>query len=138
MVGSRQVTLSVYNQLDEVPYTDIEPFGRVRPRDAERGRVCVVGRDKESGVLVRSSAWTWDMVREPSVREMADQRRPVSKLIYMDLSELAWVADPGNRYYGQAGGATSLIARREAQREWMIQHDQDWESLPLIVLAGLR
>jgi hypothetical protein len=73
---------------------------------------------------------------------MADQRRPVSKLIYMDLSELAWVADPGNRYYGQARGATSLaaaeIARRDAQREWMIQHDQNWESLPLIVLAGLR
>jgi hypothetical protein len=47
MVGSRQVTLSVYNQLDEVPYADIEPYGRVRPRDAERGRVCVVGRDKQ-------------------------------------------------------------------------------------------
>ena len=142
MVGSRQVTLSVYNQLDEVPYADIEPFGRVRPRDAEQGRVCVVGRDKESGALVRSSAWAWDMVREPSVREMTDQRRPVSKLSYMDLSELAWVADPGNRYYGQARGATSLaeaeIARRDTQREWMIQHDQVWESLPLIVLAGLR
>jgi hypothetical protein len=34
MVGSRQVTLSVYGQLDEVGPEDIEPFGRVNPRDA--------------------------------------------------------------------------------------------------------
>jgi hypothetical protein len=143
IVDSRQVTLSVYGQLDEVPCTDIEPFGRVRPRDAEQGRVYIVGRDKESGALVRSSAWIWDMVREPSVREMADQRRPVSKLIYMDLSELAWVAHPGNRYAGQAGGpvrvkAEAEIARRDAQREWMAEYGQDWETLPLVVLAGLR
>ena len=55
VVGSRQVTMSVYNQLDEVRYRDIEPFGRVTPRDALDGWVYVVGRDKETGVLIRAS-----------------------------------------------------------------------------------
>jgi hypothetical protein len=62
MVGSRQVTLSVYNQLDEVPHSGVEPFGRVNPKDAERGRIYVVGRDRETGVLVRSKAPHWNEV----------------------------------------------------------------------------
>ena len=33
MVGSRQVTLSVYRQLDHVEPGKITPFGRVRDRD---------------------------------------------------------------------------------------------------------
>lgn len=37
MVGSRQVTLSVYGQLDEVSPAQIRPFGRVAPRDALPG-----------------------------------------------------------------------------------------------------
>jgi hypothetical protein len=43
MVGSRQVTMSVYNQLDQVKPGEIEPFGRVAPRDAGSGWVNVVG-----------------------------------------------------------------------------------------------
>lgn len=54
MVGSRQVTLSVYNQLDFVPHSRIEPFGRVNPKDAAEGRIYVVGRDAEAGTLVRA------------------------------------------------------------------------------------
>jgi hypothetical protein len=69
MVGSRQVTLSVYGQLDLVRPDHIEPFGRVsrKPhcRDAwDFGRrvspdcpgdcVDVVGRSLNTGALVRS------------------------------------------------------------------------------------
>jgi hypothetical protein len=37
MVGSRQVTLSVYRQLDATAAEDCEPFGRVRDtRDTAR------------------------------------------------------------------------------------------------------
>lgn len=43
MVGSRQVTMSVYNQLDWVDAAEVEPFSRVAPRDASRYRVYVVG-----------------------------------------------------------------------------------------------
>jgi hypothetical protein len=33
MVGSRQVTLSVYSQLDAVPLMAMTPFGRVRVKE---------------------------------------------------------------------------------------------------------
>jgi hypothetical protein len=53
MVGSRQVTLSVHGQLDAAEYEDMEPFGRVRPRDAEYGYIYFIGRHRENGTLVR-------------------------------------------------------------------------------------
>ena len=60
-VGSRQITMSVYNQLDRVEPGEIEPFGRVAPRDAGPGWVYVVGasaRDTDRGALVRSGSET--------------------------------------------------------------------------------
>lgn len=66
IVGSRQVTLSVFSQLDYAASGVIEPFGRVRPgrphcsdgwgglsRDCPGDCIDVVGRDNE-GILVRS------------------------------------------------------------------------------------
>lgn len=55
MVGSRQVTLSVYNQLDWAPSSEIEPLGRVNPKDALHGWVYVVGRNNDGGALVRAT-----------------------------------------------------------------------------------
>ena len=52
MVGSRQITLSVYRQLDTVPPERIEPFGRVR--DGHDTGLWVIGRDKTDGALVRA------------------------------------------------------------------------------------
>lgn len=56
-VGARQVTLSVFRQLDTVGFDAIIPFGRVRdPRDdgSYDSRVMnVIGRDIETGSLVR-------------------------------------------------------------------------------------
>ncbi len=54
VVGSRQVTLSVYNQLDYVPHSKITPFGRVNPKDAGPSQICVVGRLKRGRSLVRA------------------------------------------------------------------------------------
>jgi hypothetical protein len=54
-VGSRQVTMSVYSQLDHAAPDDITPFGRVEPRNALDEWVYVAGRHHETGVLVRSS-----------------------------------------------------------------------------------
>lgn len=55
MVGSRQVTMSVYAQLDDVDPGQIEPFGRVMPKDAQTGYVHVIGKHAERGDLVRAS-----------------------------------------------------------------------------------
>lgn len=54
MVGSRQITLSVYAQLDSVDFDEIEPFGRVRPRDSRLDYIYLVGRHRQTNVLVRS------------------------------------------------------------------------------------
>lgn len=53
MVGSRQVTLSVFGQLDRVDWWQMEPLGRVRPKEQEYSEVHLVGRDKDTGALVR-------------------------------------------------------------------------------------
>ena len=71
MVGSRQVTLSVYAQLDRVEPEEIEPFGRVRPRDAEYGHIYVVGastRPIDQGTLARSSGETSTKLLETAQR----------------------------------------------------------------------
>lgn len=47
-VGSRQVTLSVFRQLDRFPVSEIIPFGRVRDRDDDG---LVVGRHKKDESL---------------------------------------------------------------------------------------
>lgn len=50
MIGSRQVTLSVLRQLDVISFMRISPFGRVR----DRGQEWIIGRDPDSGSLVKS------------------------------------------------------------------------------------
>ena len=59
----RELTLNVYRQLDEVPYDAIEVAGRVCPYPEIGKQVQVIGRDKATGALVRSWAWTRAMTR---------------------------------------------------------------------------
>jgi hypothetical protein len=122
IVGSRQVTLSVFRQLDRVNSALIEPFGRVRDKPADPGsdRVTVVGRSvrpADCGALVRSSlsaqherqqAWRWRNSREPIY---GDDDRPM----------------------------TGEEREREAEVcEASARIAAEWAALPLIVLAGLR
>ncbi len=53
-VGNRQVTMSVYRQLDHVPFADIEPFGRVRDKTDSETWIHLVGKSRKDGALVRS------------------------------------------------------------------------------------
>lgn len=60
MIGSRQVTLSVYRQLDTVPPDQCVPFGRVRDSKDEAQelhQLFVVGRHATDGTLIRSSVY---------------------------------------------------------------------------------
>jgi len=73
MVGRRQVTMSVFRQLDTVDWTErktLELFGRVREtRKDEKDLLHVVGRVKDTGVLVRSMINPREeRFREPSER----------------------------------------------------------------------
>ena len=75
MVGSRQVTASVYGQLDEAEYEDITPFGRVTPKDVAAGYVYVVGKHAETGELIRASlpAFTAGIERWVSARSRSSE-----------------------------------------------------------------
>jgi len=53
MVGSRQVTMSVYKQLDWVEPWELDPMGRVEP-DSDGQVVSILGRDIVDGCLVRA------------------------------------------------------------------------------------
>jgi hypothetical protein len=71
MVGSRQVTLSVYGQLDCVTDKEIDPMGRVTPKgDDNHVYVFVVGRLKNGGALARS----WLPKTEHAIKRDVSQR----------------------------------------------------------------
>jgi hypothetical protein len=157
MVGSRQVTLSVYRQLDQVGVTEIEPFGRVNADDDKR-HVQVVGRATKSGELVRSQiALT---IRRPFVdvaaRDLIGGSYPLSRYadfelvvdgndVKMQIAGHDWQVDTNlgrndfvlrdeetkDRVYALARKDIELVDTAKAIRD-------EWISLPLIVLAGLK
>lgn len=53
-MGNRQVTLSVYRQLDDVDHDEIIPFGRVRDNRDSDNYLHIIGSDND-GNLVKSS-----------------------------------------------------------------------------------
>jgi hypothetical protein len=138
MVGSRQVTLSVYGQLDTIDDKEIEPFGRVRARSDEPGQIYVVGRHKETGALARSSRpgghlAIWHRI----IAEAPDKS---SRDICISVRVLQDSASPRERPIHDA-----VVARRPEVASWAEDRYEElfaeanvWHALPLIVLAGLR
>jgi hypothetical protein len=67
------ITLSMYRQLDEALLERFEPVGRVRdergiPKNAKEGLLQLIGRDTETGALVRYNAEppNWSKRKGPS------------------------------------------------------------------------
>lgn len=115
MVGSRQITLSVYGQLDDIPDIRITPMGRVAPKDAQAAWVYVVGKDSQTGALARSSLpYTTSAInreiaslsRAPYSRKMAeDANRNAASCDRdaADLDETAAKLTDGNSSYIKVG-----------------------------------
>jgi hypothetical protein len=141
MVGSRQVTQSVFRQLDEIePGFYIEPFGRVSfPDKSDRGGVWVVGTD-----------WHGNLCRAYRVRPH------LSRYLYYEELEKDSDAHEDIELFAQRAWAAALdngedhhLAANKARRARCAElaHDlmvregdsyREWKALPLIVLAGLR
>jgi hypothetical protein len=122
MVGSRQVTLSVYGQLDKVSPDQIRPFGRVAPRDALPGRIYVIGKKSDGHELVRSCMnWNWptDDEFQSSTKPEVRDGKETARVLWQDAAIDRWRILPA--------------AWRELRSVAL-----DWSELPLIVLAGLR
>jgi hypothetical protein len=162
MVGSRQVTLSVYRQLDPVHTFAIDPFGRVSDEKSEkldwphdpwyRADVYVVGVDQEDGALVRSRMYvaeTPDDVHE-TIRSLSRQIHENEQAHEQKLREVAQAHDEmaGHFYRREVDSIErdrlQLVQRlAQAQRALTparanLELAHRWQALPLIVLAGLR
>ena len=88
MVGSRQVTLSVFRQLDYCSPQEIEPFGRVNDASADDDYLRVVGRD-DDGVLVMSRIGNSRVHRDSSPEENAEAHRVWDQWAELPLIVLA-------------------------------------------------
>lgn len=168
MVGSRQVTLSVYGQLDEAERMEV--FGRVNPKTAAPGYVYFIGRNPEDGSLVRGSVpATENAVRNENRdlwRAIHDSRNSQERLSafvkrHSDSYPRCSMEDHSQcKIYASGRPGDSRIVRQVAEVEADIQRlrteiaelqrtgDQEIAqalaladkiaAAPLIVLAGLR
>ena len=157
MVGNRQVTLSVYRQLDVVPLEEMEPFGRVN--DGKRAGIYVVGKHRGTGALVTSEC---ERLNGPV--EIFEEDLPLNVIVcdreHTDFNQTSISAKFGKdrvRFYegvyercgkhpygsgecgfwspnGQEDKIRALI---DEHRRHQAMH-RDAAELPLIVLAGLR
>jgi hypothetical protein len=123
MVGSRQVTLSVAKQLDEVEPEDIQIFGRIcmgsRLPFGIMDQIEVIG--SAGGVLVRSK-----LTLE---RYLCGSRgRDRSRMTYNGVDAICLTC-PEHRHVPDV----KAHFWTSHPFEW-----DEWEALPLIVLAGLR
>lgn len=153
MVGSRQVTMSVFQQLDMVPWGEITPFGRVRPPHKEPDDDGWVVGSSASNVLVRANWYKaharyeprWDDVDDREVERLstriAERERRVAELkdgaqVYFESLERVEsdAAQLRQALKSLLHYKHDLPARLEAWR----QARAAFRALPLIVLAGLR
>ena len=161
MVGSRQVTLSVARQLDQVPLEAVEPFGRVRVRDADADQV--IGRSRKDGSLVLANFTplyrvqrTWIDAHDldpgaPSLPVVCTRTCFVhgSAHVQFEGRDVGLIsgayAECGNPHqWGGSCGHWDPGAHRQSIRAAIAEHDRAADlheaaaALPLIVLAGLR
>lgn len=119
-VGNRQVTLSIFRQLDHVEPDEIEPFGRVRDGRSERDDIDVVGRRRATGELVRSTC----------------------RRLHRKEGSPTFEHYAGRFRYGHErdGDGRSLQPYECWVRDHHVQEPRwtEWNDLPLIILAGLR
>lgn len=165
MVGSRQITLSVYRQLDTVPVDRIEPFGRVRDdrhKSFQYGDIQLVGRDSKDGSLVRADVprpeWAdIDPVPPAFIHWCRHEIHPsVGSFVPVGHDgnhTLTWqyAVNKGNGSYSSSSychcGSDPAILKEEwqpvaeEQLEYLASEQVRYDemaALPLIVLAGLK
>jgi hypothetical protein len=129
MVGSRQVTLSVFRQLDWAWWCEMIPMGRVNDeRSADSSTKLAIGRHVETGALVRAG--------------MKDHRDVALTSEERDSYD-AWRLDVNKSWQEwRDAGSRTFIQRRDPGPSPLESHwaafERDYKALPLIVLAGLK
>jgi hypothetical protein len=153
-VGGGQATLKMVRQLDWADPADVKPFGRVRTGDKPPGRVGAYGSSGSSQVksaksveiigsasriLVRSSSWRTVLTCTGGQDVAAC---PEAQAIDAEFSRLKVRGMPPPRVTPEYQRALDRLTAHEVHDWTRYDPDQqtyeEWQALPLIVLAGLR
>jgi len=156
VVGSRQITLSVFRQLDWVKWEEIEPMGRVNDyRDNDPEVWYLVGRSRKDGSLVRAQIKEVYPPRELGKETHRDYEQSWMSANPREIRYPPTFGVPGYDEAFAAFNAETLkrgvlakayadeAVQRQAQRmenrylTWITQQ-AIYDALPLIVLAGLK
>jgi hypothetical protein len=151
-VGSRQVTLSMFRQLDWATHTDVEPFGRVKTGDVPPGRPKIgdgaSARTKSDyveiigsavGVLVRSVSWRLVLIcGSGDWGSLCSQAKDLRSGV--DFWQRKGRPPRLRGDYRQYKSATDNWRAHKQPHEWSVyEPDQQtydtWTALPLILLA---
>ena len=167
MVGNRQVTLSVYRQLDIVDLHWVEPFGRVS--DGRDDGTWVVGRHV-TGALVRARVRTTNGPILVGLEDLNHNKVVLCAALLGALARRRWGPQTGYKgvvlHFDPESVASCAISGHElgmpdangdCQAQWssldsvaeylderVATYEASWKKhqaaakLPLIVLAGLR
>lgn len=118
MIGSRQVTLSVYRQLDRVPADICEPFGRVRDTQDRGDAVFVVGKDSRTGDLVRAAR------ERPPLRHPVVLESPPWIAAWCDSREYVWHRRPSRDSFTSGEFQAEIMRDRDiAVYAWLPEPD---------------
>lgn len=156
MVGNRQITLSVFHQLDRCPAEDVKPFGRVRvTKDLPRDVVEIVGAAPD-GNLVRANVsrptTTFRGMDIPSevehhIAHSAGLKRDQTIATSPKGRRLIYISNTSTSPCSVDWGCDLTKAAAAFEKwsvDWVDDLDQEMDlyetssALPLIVLAGLR
>lgn len=154
IVGSRQVTLSVARQLDNVDLSQMDPMGRISIfPDTPSDGGWVIGRDRRDGALVRAQFWTRYDIPLIDLKENRLSVRRGTPTAYggvyrlslrgRDIKVSGRCADEsddipeGCGWYADGFALSEISAQLRDHDERVAIHAAA-SKLPLIVLAGLR
>jgi len=157
MLGSRQITISVANQLDWRPLERVEPFGRISLKSDDD---LIIGRDRLDGSLVLAR-YERNVQRPMVLKNELEQPllicrnttwNGVHQCYVLRWDEVEIGASPGavtfrcEHHRGGSESCDGYLANGNAERlNEVVRQFRDRHamhmgaaSLPLIVLAGLR
>jgi hypothetical protein len=143
MVGSRQVTLSVFAQLDSVDWDEIQPMGRVHPRNAGDG--WSIGAEIATGDLVRCQLETIRDIQfnlknsgEALTRMEREYRDTANSIATHPQHWAHETPDYLSKRWAEVLEFRSWVQGQIDHLKEVQQQHVDYQKLPLIVLAGLR
>ena len=131
MVGSRQVTLSVFRQLDIKPYDEVAPMGRVNDKD---GGKWIVGSDDQGNLVRAEFFWEYPTWTRDDEKELSETKRQVETIPRGDVASEAYLLEKRNKFDRLLEEKRNIPIWQQEVKEALAL----FKALPLVIMAGLR